>query len=84
MFRREYLSSVVNALISSLKMSDQTKGDIFQLNLPRIHKKSRLIEVLFSFQQCSEPVNTLITEWCSESRRLRRHTHHTHLFFKVF
>ena len=53
-------------------MSDQTKGDFFQLNLPRIHKKSWLIEVSFSFQQCSEPVNTLITEWCCEARSFRR------------
>ena len=39
MFRREYLSSVVNVLTKSLKMSDQTKADIFELNLPRIHEK---------------------------------------------
>ena len=39
MFRREYLSSVVNVLTKSLKMSDQTKADFFELNLPRIHEK---------------------------------------------
>ena len=39
MFGREYLSSVVNVLTKSLKMSDQTKSDFFQLNLPRTHKK---------------------------------------------
>ena len=39
MFRREYLSSVVNVLTKSLKISDETKADFFQLNLPRIHEK---------------------------------------------
>ena len=39
MFGGEYLSSVVNVLTKSLKMSDQTKSDFFQLNLPRTHKK---------------------------------------------
>ena len=39
MFRREYLSSVVNVLTSSVKISDQTIADFVQLNLPRIHEK---------------------------------------------
>ena len=39
MFRPEYPSSVVNVLTKSLKMSDQTKADLFQLNLPRNHEK---------------------------------------------
>ena len=39
MFRWEYLSSVVNVLTKSLKMSDQTKADFFELNLLRIHEK---------------------------------------------
>ena len=39
MFRREYLSSVVNVLKKSLKISDHTKADFFQLNLPRIPEK---------------------------------------------
>ena len=39
MFRREYLSSVVNVLTKSLKISEQTKADILQLNFPRIHEK---------------------------------------------
>ena len=38
MFRREYLSSVVNVLRNNLKISDHTKPDFFQLNLPRIHE----------------------------------------------
>ena len=38
-FRPEYLSSVVNVLTNSLKIWDQTKGDFFELNLPRIHEK---------------------------------------------
>ena len=37
---RDYLSSAVNVLINSLKISDHTKADIFQLNLSRIHEKS--------------------------------------------
>ena len=36
MFQREYLSSVVNVLKKSVKISDQTKADFAQLNLPRI------------------------------------------------
>ena len=39
MFQREYLSSVVNVLTNSVKISYQTKADFSQLNLPRIHKK---------------------------------------------
>ena len=39
MFRREYLSSVVNVLTNSRKISYQTKGEFFQRNLPEIHKK---------------------------------------------
>ena len=38
MFRREYMSSVINVLTNSLKISDQTKADFFQLNLRRIHE----------------------------------------------
>ena len=37
--RREYLSSEVNVLTNSLKISDVTKADFFQLNLSRIHGK---------------------------------------------
>ena len=35
----EYLSSAVNALTNSLKISYQNEGDFFQLNLPRIDEK---------------------------------------------
>ena len=36
---REYLSSVVNVLTNSVKISDQTKADFVQLNFPQIHEK---------------------------------------------
>ena len=36
---REYLSSVVNVLTNSVKISDQTKADFVQINLPQIHEK---------------------------------------------
>ena len=39
MFRREYLAAVVKVLKNIVKISDQTKADIFQLNLPRIREK---------------------------------------------
>ena len=39
MFRREYLSSVVNVLTNSVKISDQTIAYFVQLNLPQIHEK---------------------------------------------
>ena len=39
MFRREYLSSVVNVLTNSAKISDHTKAYFAQLNLPQIHEK---------------------------------------------
>ena len=35
----EYLSSAVNALTNSLKISYQIEGDFLQLNLPRIDDK---------------------------------------------
>ena len=38
-FQREYLSSEVNVLTKSLNISDMTKGDFFQLNLPLIYGK---------------------------------------------
>ena len=39
MLRNEYLSSGVNVLANSLKISDQSKTVFFQLNLPEIHGK---------------------------------------------
>ena len=39
MFRREYLSLTFNVLTNSVKISDQTKADFVQLNLPQIHEK---------------------------------------------
>ena len=39
MFRRQYLSSVVNVLTNNVKIADQTKADFAILNLPRIHEK---------------------------------------------
>ena len=41
MLRRDYLSSVVNVLKNSVEISDLTKADFVQLNLPRIHEKIR-------------------------------------------
>ena len=39
MFRREYLSTEVNVLENSVKISDQKKGYFVRLNLPQIHEK---------------------------------------------
>ena len=39
MFRRKYLSALVNVLTSSVKILNQTKADFVQLNLRRIHEK---------------------------------------------
>ena len=39
MLRREYLSSVVNVLTNTVKISDQTIAYFVQLNLPQIHEK---------------------------------------------
>ena len=36
----EYLSSALNTLTNSLKISYQTEGDFFQLNLLRIDEKT--------------------------------------------
>ena len=36
---REYLSSAVNVLTNSFKISDPPKADFFQLNLPRVNEK---------------------------------------------
>ena len=78
MFRREYLSSVVNVLTDSVKISDPAIADFVQLIYPEFMGKgnNRLIVVPTSFQQCLEPVNTLTTEWCSEPRRFRRLSNH--------
>ena len=35
--RQEYWPSAVNVLANSLKISDQNKSDLFQLNLPGTH-----------------------------------------------
>ena len=37
MFQLEYMSSVVNVLTNSVKISDHTKASFAQLNLPPIH-----------------------------------------------
>ena len=37
--RREYLSSLVNVLTDSVKISDQTIADFVQLSLPPINEK---------------------------------------------
>ena len=37
--RQEYLSSGVDVLTNSLKISNKTKADFFQLNLFRVHGK---------------------------------------------
>ena len=39
MFRREYLSSAVNMLTNSVKISDPTIEDFVQLHLARLHEK---------------------------------------------
>ena len=39
MFRREYLSPVVNVLTNSVKISDPTIADFVELNLPQIREK---------------------------------------------
>ena len=35
----EYTPSAVKVLENNLKISNQTKGDIFQLNVPPVHQK---------------------------------------------
>ena len=37
--QREYLLSAVNVLTNSLKISDQTNADFFQLNISQMHGK---------------------------------------------
>ena len=39
MLRREYLSSVVNVLTNTVKISEKTIAYFVQLNLPQIHEK---------------------------------------------
>ena len=39
MFRRKYLSSVVNVRTNGVKISDATIADFVQLNIPQIHEK---------------------------------------------
>ena len=72
MFRLEYLSSVVNMLKKSVKISDQTKADFCPTQFTSNSRENRLIVVPSSFQQCLELGNTLTTERCSEARPFRR------------
>ena len=37
--QREYFLSAVNVLTNSLKISDQTNADFFQLNISQMHGK---------------------------------------------
>ena len=39
MLRLEHLSSIVNVLTYTVKISDQTKADFSELNLLQIHEK---------------------------------------------
>ena len=39
MLRLEYLSSIVNVLTYTVKISDQNKADFAELNLLQIHEK---------------------------------------------
>ena len=39
MFQPEYMSSVVNVLTNSVKISDQTEAVFVQINLTQIHEK---------------------------------------------
>ena len=39
--QREYLSSAVNVLTNSLKITNQTDKDFFQINISQIHGKIR-------------------------------------------
>ena len=59
MFRREYLSSVVNVLTNSVKISDQTIADFLVLNLPQIHEKIGQYLGLANFSSHWNPV----THW---------------------
>ena len=70
--RQEHLPPAVNVLANSLKIFNQSKAVFFQLNLPGIHGKKSIIVVRCYFQRRLEPVNMLITEWCSEARLPRR------------
>ena len=38
--QREYFLSAVNVLTNSLKISDQTNADFFQLNISQMHGKT--------------------------------------------
>ena len=62
--------------MTSKKILDVTKTDFFQLNLSRIGLKNKKIVVPCWLQQCFEPVNTLITEWCAEARPFTRLSKH--------
>ena len=74
--RREYVYLAVNVLTNSPNILDMTKADFFQLNLSQIHGKNRIIVVPCRFKQCLQPVNTLITESCSEVKLLGQLSNH--------
>ena len=70
-FRREYLAPAVNVLANRLKISDRTKADFFPAKFTLNSLENRIIVLRCRFHECLEPVNTLITEWCSEARSFR-------------
>ena len=61
--RREYLSSGLNVLTNSLKISNVTKADFFQLNLSRIHGKIEKYWCGANFGSVSNP----LTRWFRKS-----------------
>ena len=69
--RQEYLSSAVSVLANSLKFLIRAKQS-FSNSIYLKFVGKRIIVVPCYFQRCLEPVNTLITQWCSEARPSRR------------
>ena len=66
------MSSAVNMLTNSPKISDLTKADFFPAQFMSYSCPNRLMVVPWLFQQCLEPVNNFIPERCSEARPFTR------------
>ena len=62
---------VNNVITNSPKISDLSKRDILQLNLFQIDPLKGKKVLSCRFQHCLGPVNTLITEGCSQTGPLK-------------
>ena len=76
---REYLWSAVNVLTNRLNFRlnfSSNESRLFTTQITSNSREKRIMVVPCWLQQCLEPVNKFIGEWCSEERHFRRLSNH--------